>query len=412
MGFCRRGGSKVKKAVTFAVFFIFNALSLFAYDFGVVFIQDADISVPVSGTEKTVYDIQGALIPRFTALIGETGDLYLSAAVNYEADPLEVIPELTRADFAFSAGSADIRIGRMFYSDPLGIIADGLFDGVRVSFITSAGNFHAGAWYTGFLYRERAAITMTFDELESSYVKVDYNDFANTYFAPPRILAALEYDHPSLAGSIGLKASIIAQFDAGNGEETLNSQYVTAALSVPFKSLIFNLGGCLELIQYDGKITPAFAGEAGITWLLPSSLEKHLKLSGRYSSGVSEDESIGAFLPLTTIPQGEVVEAKFSGLTLLSLDFTGRLAKSLSANMAFTYFIRNDLGTYKYYPADSSGLEGFFLGAELFGRIIWVISTGVRLNCGTGVFLPSLGDAKPDAGILWRTKLNLTVSIF
>ncbi|MDR2701322.1 MAG: hypothetical protein LBB72_02695 [Spirochaetaceae bacterium] len=141
-------------------------------------------------------------------------------------------------------------------------------------------------------------------------------------------------------------------------------------------------------------------------------LEKHLKVSGRYSSGVSEDESIGAFLPLTTVPRGELVEAKLSGLSLLSLDFTGRLAKSLSANTAFTYFIRNDLGTYRYYPVTGAGSEGYFLGAEIFGRVIWSISSGVRLNFGTGAFLPALGDAAPDAAILWRTKLNVALTIY
>jgi hypothetical protein len=402
----------MKNAVTLAAVFFFCALTLRAFDFGLVFNQDADVSSPVSGSGDAVFEISGALIPRFTALIGKTGDLYLSAAVNHNPAPSAIIPELARADFSFSAAGADIRIGRMFYSDPLGIIANGLFDGAQVSFITSAGNIHAGAWYTGFLYRKRAAITMTDNELQSSYAKVDYADFANTYFAPPRVLAALEYGHPSLAGVIALKTSVIAQFDASGGEENLNSQYVTAALSIPLKSFVVDLGGCFELIQNGGKTFPAFAGDFGITWILPTALEKHLKLSARYSSGVSDDESIGAFLPLTTIPQGETVEAKLSGLSLLSLDFTGRLARSLSANMAFTYFIRNDLGTYRYYPADSSGLEGYFLGAELFGRVIWVVSTGARLNLGTGVFLPSLGDAKPDAGVLWRTKINLAISIY
>jgi hypothetical protein len=394
----------------FAAFFILDALSLSAFDFGLVFNQEADVNVPAFDFEETSFDIQGALIPRFTALIGKTGDLYLSAAVNYNADPFAVIPELARADFSFSAKGADIRIGRMFYSDPLGITANGLFDGAQVSLITRGGNIRAGAWYTGLLYRKRAAITMTSDELKSSHAKVDYDDFANTYFAPSRVLAALEYDHPSLAENTGLKTSIISQFDTGDGK--LNSHYFTASFSFPGKSHIFDMGGCFELIDYNGKVTPAFAAELGITFILPTTLEKHVKLSGRFSSGVSEDETIGAFLPVTTVPQGEIIEAEFSGLSFLSLDYTGRLAKSLSANMAFTYFIRNDLGTYRYYPVIGVDSQGFFLGAEIYGRLIWTVSSGIRLNLGTGVFLPALGDAAPDADIIWRTKLNLAVSIF
>jgi len=299
----------------------------------------------------------------------------------------------------------------MFYSDSLGYIANNLFDGVQVSFLTRNGNFRAGAWYTGLLYKERAAITMTDNELKSGKKGVDYKDFVNTYFAPRRVLTAFEYDHPSIGGYLSLKTSVLAQFDAS--DEKLHSQYFTAVLSFPVKFLIFDTGGCFELIEYNGGIKPAFAADIGITFILPTKLEKHITLSARYASGVSEDETVGAFLPITTVSQGELVEAKFSGLTLLSLDYTGRLSKSTSMNMAFTYFIRNDLGTYRHYPTTEENVEdGFFLGAEIFARFVWNISSGIRLNLGSGVFLPALGDVSPEADVLWRIKLNLVLSIY
>jgi len=402
-----------KTLLLLAAVFHLGAFSLHAFDFGLVFNNDADVGIPVFDLEKTDFKITGALMPRFTALLGETGSLYVSAAISYEikngGDPF-VVPELTRTDVDFNFGNINLNIGRMFYGDPLGITANGLFDGAQISFITRNGNINIGGWYTGLLYRERAAITMTSEEFKSSNEKVDYGAFADTYFAPPRILAALEYDHPSVAGFIGLKTSILAQFDAGN--EKLNSQYLTAALSIPVSSFIFDLGGCFELIEYNDEMTPAFAADIGLTFILPTKLEKQIKLSGRYSSGVGEDGTFGAFLPITTVTQGEIAEAKLSGLSLLSLDFTGRLAKSLSANMAFTYFIRTDKGTYGYYPITEEDSKGFLLGAEIFGRLIWTVTSGIRLNVGTGVFVPKLGDAAPDADILWRTKLNLVISIF
>jgi len=405
----------MKKALLlFAAVFYLSVFSLYAFDFGAVFSQNAEIKAPASDSEKTGYEISGVLLPRFTMLLGETNSLYISAALNYKAvsgsDPFAVIPELTRTDVNCNFGNINLNAGRMFYGDPLGITVNGLFDGAQVSFITRGGNIRVGAWYTGLLYRERAAITMTPDELKSSYVKVDFKNFSGTYFAPPRVLAAAEYDYPFLAGFIGLKTSILAQFDAGG--EKLNSQYLTAALSVPVKSFVFNLGGCFELIEYNDEMTPAFAADAGLTYILPAKLEKHINLSWRYSSGVKEDKTIGAFLPVTTVPQGEITEAKFSGLSLISLDFTGRMEKSLSANTAFTYFIRNDLGTYRYYPVTDNASKGFLLGAELFGRLIWTITSEIRLNFGTGVFMPALGDAKPDADIMWRAKLNLVFSLY
>jgi len=403
-----------KTLLLLAVIFHLSVFSLNAFDFGLVFSQNADIDVPAFDFDKTDFDIYGSLLPRFTTLLGETGSLYISAAITYKVksddNAFSIIPEFTRTDVDFNLGNINLNIGRMFYSDPLGITANGLFDGAQVSFITRNGNIRVGGWYTGLLYRDRAAITMTLKELKASYDKVDYDDFANTYFAPSRVLTALEYDHPSLAGFLDLKTSILAQFDAG--DEKLNSQYLTAVLSVPVKTFIFDLGGCFELIENNDEMTPAFAADLGLTYVLPTKLEKHIKLSWRYSSGVSEDKTIGAFLPVTTVSQGEIVEAKLSSLSLISLDFTGRMTNSLSANAAFMYFIRNDLGTYRYYPITDDTSDGHFLGAEIFGRLIWTITSGIRLNFGTGVFVPALGDAAPDADVLWRTKLNLVFSIF
>jgi len=390
--------------------FFFCSLSLNAADFGLVYNQKVDVTVPVSDLGETNSDISGVLFPWFSVPLAEGSVFYFSAAVNYDTDPFEIIPELTRTDLTFNLGYANISFGRMFYTDLLGIIADGLFDGARVSIITGNGNIRFGAWYTGYLYKKRNEITMTPKELHSMYVKVDYSDFADTYFAPPRTLAAIEYDHPSVGGNLSLKTSIIGQFDSG--DDKLNSQYFSVGVSFPVNSFIFDIGGCFELIEYNNKTSPAFAADIGLTYILPTKLEKQIKLSGRYSSGVSEDESVGAFLPLTTIPQGDVIDAKLSGLSLLSLDFIGRLSKPLSTNVSFTYFIRNDLGTYSYYPVLGTNSDGHFVGAELFGRLVWNITSGARMNFGTGVFLPKLGNAAPDASMLWRTKLNLILSIY
>jgi len=405
-----------KTLLLLAEVFYLSVFSLYAFDFGIIFSQDVQMDVPAFDFEQVSFDIKGVLMPRFTTPLGDKGNLYVSAALSYEVDPSDetdpfaIIPELTRADVNFNFGIINLNVGRMFYNDPLGITANGLFDGAQVSVITRDGNIRAGFWYTGLLYKDRAKITMTPDEMESSGEKVDYEDFINTYFAPSRILAAVEYDHPSLIGLLDLRASMLFQFDASG--DNLHSQYFMAALSVPIKSFIFDAGGCLELIEYDDEVKPAFAANLGVTYILPTKLEKHIKLSWRFSSGVSEDETVGAFLPLTTVPQGDILEAKFTGLSLLSLGFTGRITKSLSVDAAFTEFIRSDLGTYRYYPVTDGNSEGFFLGAEIFGRVVWNITSGIRLNFGTGVFIPALGDAAPEADALWRVKLNLVFSIY
>ena len=128
------------------------------------------------------------------------------------------MPELLRTEFLlkelglFNLGT-ELRIGRQYYSDPLGYIADGLFDGLRLTLRTGSGSFSAGAWYTGLLYKKRAIIEMTAEEQVSYSKAVDYGDFMGTYFAPRRIVSALDWEHPSLAGLLNTRFSLLGQFD-------------------------------------------------------------------------------------------------------------------------------------------------------------------------------------------------------
>jgi hypothetical protein len=127
---------------------------------------------------------------------------------------------------------------------------------------------------------------------------------------------------------------------------------------------------------------------------------------------VIEDSPIEAFMPLTTIPQGNLLQAKLSGLSTISLSYLARLHRAISTDLTASYFVRSDLGTYTYYPVNNSDNGGFFLGAELFWRFLWSISTGVQMSLGNGAFLPSLGDAAPKADMLWRFEAGLILSFY
>jgi hypothetical protein len=86
------------------------------------------------------------------------------------------------------AGALEFEFGRMMYADPLGYIANGLFDGVKFTFYTDAGNFSAEAWNTGLLYKKCVKIEMTDDEWIVNNTPLDYGNFMDSYFAPRRVL--------------------------------------------------------------------------------------------------------------------------------------------------------------------------------------------------------------------------------
>ena len=248
----------IKHKIFFITLFFILAFSLPAQDFGLLLEQNVDVSGHAAGSPLNV-NYTGTLIPYITAILGDNSELYFSAGVNYGIDPFSVLPELLRTEVTMRFGIGEIKVGRMPYRDPMGLIAEGLFDGVQLSYDTSDGLLSAGIWYTGFLYKKRAAITMTNNELKHSFIDVDYNDFYGTYFAPSRVLSSIVWEPPLLGGLFNSKFAFLNQFDLS--DEDLHSQYFITKFTLPASALVIDLGGCFELIKNKGKFNIALAGD-------------------------------------------------------------------------------------------------------------------------------------------------------
>jgi hypothetical protein len=149
----------------------------------------------------------------------------------------------------------------------------------------------------------------------------------------------------------------------------------------------------------------AFAADFGATWTLPTSFRSRLSFLARYTSG--NTDSTDAFLPMTTKTQGDVLKANPTAITLLSLDYAARLQQAFTFTLSSTYFIRNDKLSYAGF-----GNDGNLLGNEFYGRLLWSPLSDMQFNLGAGIFLPSMGNAAPDAKNLWRAELNLIISLY
>jgi hypothetical protein len=364
---------------------------LYAVDVGVVLEQNAEYS---SSGEDTVFAYDGIIIPRVTGLVGDKGDFYVSLGLSYMNDPWSFVPELLQTDFNWHSGNTGFTVGRMSYDDPLGYIASGLFDGGRVTFDTGMGSFSIGAWYTGLLYKKRANIEMTDNEYTANNTELDYGDFADTYFAPRRVLAAFDWEHNGLWEKAVARLSLLSQFDLT--EEKLNSQYFAGKIIIPYKVFSFNLGGCFELIEANDKTGSAFAAEASAEWRNPVH---YLSLGAKYASG--ESDSLTAFLPLTTNTQGNILETKLSGISIFSLDYTARLHETFSAGLYPAYFMLT-----------GSDSEEKMLGGEIYAALFWSPVPDIGIVFGGGAFMPSLGNVSPDDKAAWRIKLNVVLALF
>jgi len=398
----------------FSALMLLPSLCLYAFDFGLL----ADQTVGVEGgSTVNSADYSGTLVPWLSTSLGSlpnTARLYVSAGLTVETtkEGLHFIPELLRTELTCPIGTGmEIKAGRMQYTDPPGFVATGLFDGARFSFTgANSGTFGAGVWYTGLLYKKNAQITMTEKELAAYSAEPDYDDFTKTYFAPSRLLFALDWENSYPAQQLKLKAALMGQFDLG-GSDTFHSQYLAFKAGIPVKSFVFNAGVCLELaeisVQNSSEKKISWAGELGIEWILPTPIKDKLALIARFSGGTSG--SLNAFVPVTAGNQGYILKAGFSGVSTICLDYTARLDENFSISFTDTYFILSDLDTYQGLP---SGRAGFALGNEFYGRLIWSPLSDLRLNLGGGAFLPSMGNADSAGKAIWRVELNAVLAIF
>jgi hypothetical protein len=406
----------IKKTLTFPLlsslfsllFSLFSSSFLPAWDFG--FIVNQNVGLSGFDSDDNAFKYSGNLVPRVSGLIGENSDYYISAGFEaaYE-DEWSFIPELLRTEFTWRSRALALTAGRMEHSDPLGLVAQGLFDGLAVSYDSSVGSFRAGAWYTGLLYKKRINIEMTAADYILTNGPLDTDDFADTYFAPKRLLASLGWEHLSL-GRLAVSTALLGQFDFSD-EDPLNSQYLAAKVTLPAGAFNFDLGGCLQLIQQEDEFGTAFEAEMGIGFIPETSLRNKISFLARYASGKA-DSSINAFLPVTTISQGDILEAKLSGISMIALDYIARLHNTFSAGLSSSYFIRSDLETYGFYPLSGENSGGYLLGNEFFARLLWSPVSDIQVNLGGGIFLPSMGNAAPDAAKSWRVELKLILFLY
>jgi len=387
---------------------IFMPLSLPALDWGLT--TDHTVSQEGVGASPDGIGYQGIIAPWLSALPVKGGDLYVSAAftVSLENGAWTFIPELFRTSFSLTFDAWEIHLGRIPYADPLGFILSGLFDGVSCAIDSSAGTFSAGVWYTGLLYKKTANITVTDADFDSYYETLSYDKFADTYFASRRLAFALGWEHSGLAELVRLKVSLLGQADLNGRETRFHSQYLAVKAGLPLgDNFVLDAGGALGFAEVPEEFQVSLAAELGISWYLPGAMQDRLRFAGIFSSG--KDGGVSAFVPVSTVSQGDILKAKLSGVSVLGLDYTARLHRTFSISAASSYFVLGDLGTYKGWPA---GRDGHFLGNEFYTRLIWSPVSDLQLNLGGGLFVPAMGNADPTAGVRWKVELNATLAIF
>ncbi|MDR1909437.1 MAG: hypothetical protein LBQ35_05945 [Spirochaetaceae bacterium] len=395
------------KRITLLVCALSLGLALPAADFGLLLNTTAGYGSP--GTQNPGPGFSGSLSPWFSAGISGKLYFYFSSKVSLSwQDGLWGLPplvELERTEFNYRPLPAFyLSLGRIYFRDPAGLIAGGLFDGASATLGLGLVRLTAGLHYTGFLYKKTAAIILGPEDAGNYDLPLDYGSL-DTYFATRRILASLTGELPDLSPRSSLAFSALAQFDMNGAERVIHSQYLEARYGLEAaEGLRLTLTGLGGLMEDTGRITGGLMALAAAEWEFPGSLRDMVMGEFFWGTGAG---TLDPVRPVSGITRGMVFRPTLPGLMDARLVYRVRLSTVLSAEAAGGLFWRTDLSTLQDDEL-SPRSKSRFLGGEAYAQAIWAPQSVLRLNAGGGVFFPgrafSFGTAlrwKADLGVLF-----------
>jgi hypothetical protein len=404
----------MRKRCVSVLCWLLAAASAGALDFGLAISQEVK-AVDENSAGDADFFYTPVASPWISA-VGKNLSFYFSGSAGFafEKDawrtPL-VLPELTRTEFTWVVFPAlSFTLGRQHFADPSGLAASGLFDGLSAAFSAGKSRFSVGAWYTGLLYKDTADIVMTSRDLAES-VKPFALD--GSYFASRRVLASLQWENPGLTPASSLAVGILGQADLNDDAEgRFHSQYLSARWGLRFSG-----GFSVEALaalgageQESRDLSLFFAAALGLGWTPPASVDNTLRLRALYSSPRVNDQVI-AFAPINSLPQGQIFGPALGGVSVIKLAYTLRPLSVLSLGAEGSYFIRVDTVSFQD-TRDPLKEEGYFLGAEAFGTVLWTPLPDIALSLGGGAFFPRLGNAfVQDTETRWKAIVKLILSL-
>jgi len=197
-------------AVVFALTLPFitpGTAGLYAADHGILLNMELD----VDGADET-HTRGTIIIAPWISFAFESSELYISAGLNTSISKDNYFaPELFRLEYSsWKHDKLSFRFGRITWQDPSRLIAKGRFDGADLRYSKGKINLGFNLLYTGLLFKDTAYISVSPTDKDYSE-NFDWTDFANTYFAPRRLLTSLYGEFPGFPRGRGLfYASLLA----------------------------------------------------------------------------------------------------------------------------------------------------------------------------------------------------------
>ena len=271
-----------------------------------------------------------------------------------------------------------VEAGRLYYMDPLGLIAEGIFDGIKLSLFTLS----LEAYYTGFVNKKTANIMMSAQ---------DFLDYGNKEirFAPKRLFNSLQWQVMGDYGNHLILGGLV-QFGLRDDPHDLNSQYAMAKIHISNDMVAMDIGASAGFMQ-EGKNPheSGFAGAFDITW---GSLNSNIRfLLGLWWFSGAINENTSPFIPVTSThysPRWAPHDGKPS-LWLPRLSFYLGINEMVSLDVHGWYYIWED---------------------DNFADAPWKVDVGLTVSPPSLPLSPSAANQSPaNSGIGWHIPLFIGV---
>lgn len=304
---------------------------------------------------ENVYSIENDLIsnmltfrPWLSLRIGNNSSLKLAVNFSFPWNEFTGWQDMTfepdESILYMTSGDDWLKLGRINYSDPLGVIANGLFDGIEFS----RSSLQVGAFYTGFRNKKTANIMMSPDDL------LDYgND--EIQFAPQRIIGSLQfkvldngYDSYFLLGGL-------AQYDLRE-TSPLNTYY--ALMKIHMAGNYFSIDGGASVSFLKTGDDPYKLGVAASVDFIRRLGGMSLTYGLQWFSGTIGN-SITPFVPVTrdfasphsswTLSSdtgAQDLNSGFPSLWVPKISTSLRISNAVSLDMSSRWVIREGFGNF------------------------------------------------------------------
>jgi hypothetical protein len=421
---------------------ILMATSLVAWDFGGYLDNTTGIAKAPVGTGATASLVQTTTAAAW--LYHSFGNWSLDTQGSYTFTPsVPVLLDLDRLVlgglFPAEAGGArsfGIQIGRLKFSDATGYVLNHTLDGLKLDIGWASSSFSAGIGTPALIQKPTSSIVMSrLDVLSLSDGAVK--------FAPPRLIATVQFTARGLVAGQDLTLGAVAQEDLRSeaqltpefqtafdptGGGVMDTQYLSLGLSGGIIQGLFhrtyytiNTGRTLTYVEdvdsvtgFSYRYTPILGHLAGmeLSYYLPQVLNSRIRLGGQFSSG--DQDSIdyydgntagksSAFVPISASAFSDVFTLQPGNSSHLAVSYSLRPLSGIGVDVLQTElssvsYFRSTAGDPDSDELDSgpvsegsvnASTDGVYVGTDINLKVVYQPFSDLRIVLGSGLFLPN-----------------------